>query len=154
HFGAIMKLLALTGQRGGEIAGLSWSEVQDDRLVLPGERTKNHRPHDVPLSTPARAILNAFSKRPRVVSADGKVRDFVFGSGQGPFSGWSNCKEALDARIEKSRRGKPLPHWTPHDLRRSFATHAAELGVEPHIIEAVLNHISGHRAGVAGTYNR
>ncbi len=30
----------------------------------------------------------------------------------------------------------------------------AELGIQPHIVEAVLNHVSGHRAGVAGTYNR
>jgi integrase len=42
-----------------------------------------------------------------------------------------------------------------HDLRRSFVTHAAERGIaEPHVIEAVVNHVSGHRAGVAGIYNR
>jgi integrase len=152
-YAAIMKLLALTGQRAGEIAGLHWSEVRELEIVLPGERTKNHRPHTVPLSDLARAIIEAMAARPRRVTTDGKPRDLVFGLGEGPFSGWSNSKDALDERIAETA-GKPLPHWTPHDLRRSFATHAAEMGIQPHIIEAVLNHVSGHRAGVAGIYNR
>ena len=42
----------------------------------------------------------------------------------------------------------------PHDLRRSFATHAAGIGIQPHIIEACLNHVSGHKSGVAGIYNK
>ena len=151
-FGAIMKLLALTGQRAGGIAGLLRAEIGENEIALPGERTKNHRPHSVPLSEPARAILAA---RPRRTGADGKPRELVFGQGQGPFSGWSNSKEALDARITEANEGVPLPHWTPHDLRRSFATHSAEvLGIQPHTIEAVLNHVSGFRGGVAGIYNR
>ena len=47
-----------------------------------------------------------------------------------------------------------MPPWRIHDLRRTAATRMADLGVQPHVIEAVLNHVSGHRAGVAGTYNR
>jgi integrase len=144
-FGNIIKLLALTGQRASEIAGLCWSEVRDDLIVLSGERTKNHRPHTVPLSGAARAILDAQTRRPR--------RDLVFGNGEGPFSGWSNCKERLDERIAEAA-GKPLPHWTPHDLRRTAATRMADIGIQPHIIEAVLNHVSGHKGGVAGIYNR
>ena len=50
--------------------------------------------------------------------------------------------------------GNHLPQWQPHDLRRSFATHASKLGIQPHVIEAILNHVSGFRAGVAGVYNR
>jgi integrase len=164
-FGAIIKLLALSGQRAGEIAGLCWSEIADDTIVLPGERTKNHRPHVVPLSAPAAAII---AEQPR--RGD---RDLIFGRGVNAFSGWSNCKERLDVRI-KEATGKSLPHWTPHDLRRTFATYvggglaehqlrklpasdkdaATGLGIEPHVIEAALNHVSGHKAGVAGIYNR
>ena len=164
-FGSIIKLLALTGQRAAEIAGLCWSEIADDTIVLPGERTKNHRPHIIPLSDAAAAIIAALPKR--------EERDLIFGRGSKPFSGWSNCKERLDARIKKAT-GKNLPHWTPHDLRRTFATYASGgmpehqvkklsardkeaasgLGIEPHVIEAVLNHVSGHKAGVAGIYNR
>jgi integrase len=47
-----------------------------------------------------------------------------------------------------------ITDWHLHDLRRSAATYMAELKVQPHIIEAVLNHVSGHKAGVAGVYNR
>ena len=150
HFGAIIKLLALTGQRANEIAALRWSEIHDNAIVLPADRTKNHRAHVVPLSKPALAIIEA---QPRRSNADGKPRDLIFGLADGPFSGWSNSKEKLDERITKAI-GKPVPHWTPHDLRRTAATQMAEIGIQPHVIEAVLNHISGHRAGVAGIYNR
>jgi integrase len=150
HFGSIIKLLALTGQRASEIAGLRWSEVNNGALVLPPDRTKNAREHVVPLSDPAREIIEA---QPRRAGADGALRDLIFGHRQGPFSGWGKSKEAMDQRITE-KVGQPLPHWTPHDWRRSFATHAAGLGVQPHIIEVILNHVSGFRAGVAGIYNR
>lgn len=150
HFAAIIKLLALTGQRAAEIAGLRWSELTDYGFTLPPDRTKNHREHRVPLSEPARAIIEA---QPRRQGPDGNLRDLIFGFGQGPFSGWGKSKEILDACIAE-RAGRPLPHWTPHDLRRSFATHAGGLGIQPHIIEVILNHVSGFRAGVSGIYNR
>ena len=99
----------------------------------------------MPLSVPARAILEAQPRRAH--------REYVFGRGEGGFSGWSRCKARLDARIAEMT-GKPLPGFTLHDTRRSCVTHMAELGVQPHIIEAVLNHVSGHKSGVAGIYNR
>lgn len=150
HYGAIIKLLMLTGQRAGEIAGLRWSEIKENAFVLPPHRTKNKSEHLVSLSEPARDIIAAQPKR---TAPDGKPRDLIFGYSNGPFSGWSGCKKALDARIAETAE-KPLPHWTVHDLRRTFATHAAGIGIQPHIIEAVLNHISGHKSGVAGIYNR
>jgi integrase len=140
-FAAIIKLLLLTGARRSEIGGLRWSEI-DTRggvINLPADRTKNGRGHTLPMSKPVRAI---FEPRPRTLG-----RDFVFGRGVG-FTGWHLGKEALDAR---------LPHlqpWTLHDLRRSTVTGMAELGIAPHIIEAVVNHLSGHKASVAGIYNR
>jgi hypothetical protein len=44
--------------------------------------------------------------------------------------------------------------WAVHDIRRTVATRMADIGIQPHIIEAVLNHQSGHKRGPAGTYNR
>jgi hypothetical protein len=92
--------------------------------------------------------------------------DRIFGKGNGGFGGWSKAKAALDDRIcdarEYEAKGAPktptddvhsMAAWTVHDIRRSVATHMAELGVLPHVIEAVMNHVSGHKAGVAGTYN-
>jgi integrase len=152
-FGEIVRLLILTGQRREEIGGLRWSEVDLDQglIVLSPERTKNLRQHEVPLSRQARAILQRQPKR--------KGRDFVFGIGELGFSGWSKSKERLDQallvkRRAADRRAKPLPAWHLHDLRTTAATSMAELGVLPHIVEAVLNHVSGHKGGVAGIYNR
>jgi hypothetical protein len=76
----------------------------------------------------------------------------VFGEGMGPFSNWTIAKRRLDAHMA-ALAGQPLQPWVLHDLRRSVVTHLAEMGVEPHIIEAVVNHRSGHKAGVAGIYN-
>jgi integrase len=134
-YGAIVRVLMLTGQRREEIGGLRWDEIKDDMIVLPGERTKNKRAHILPLSAPAQAIVAA---RPR-------TGEYVFGSQ--PFVSWSYGKRQLDAKLK-------LDPWIVHDLRRSVATGMAEIGVAPHIIEAVLNHASGHKAGVAGIYNR
>ena len=50
--------------------------------------------------------------------------------------------------------GHKLEPWVINDLRRSAATHMADLGVLPHVIEAVLNHVSGSKRGVSGVYNR
>jgi integrase len=140
-FGDIVKLLILTGQRRDEIAALRWSEIDLERGVisLPGERTKNHLPHEIPLAGAARAILEAIPQR--------HGRDLVFGQGQGGFSGWGKPKEKLDEAV-------PIAPWRLHDLRRTCATGMHELGVLPHVVEATLNHISGHRAGVAGVYNK
>jgi integrase len=171
HYGAILKLLMLTGQRANEIAGLRWSEIGADgtAIDLPAERTKNARKHSVPLSAPAREILEA---QPRRVEK-GELRDFIFGVRNGHYSGWSNSKDILNAAIEKET-GKPLAHWQPHDLRRSVATYlggglgddeirnlppgdralAEGLQIPPHVIESLLNHVSGFRSGVAGTYQR
>jgi integrase len=140
-YGDIIRLLILTGQRANEIAALRWEEVHDEMIVLPGERTKNHRAHVVPLSDAAKSIL---SKRDR-------DRRFVFGRDDTGFSGWGNAKKALEART----RPAITERWTPHDIRRSVVTHMAErVGVLPHIIEAVVNHQSGHKDGIAGIYNK
>ena len=111
---------------------------------IASDRTKNARPHEVPLSQPALDILGA---RARV---DGRA--LVFGL-RGPFSGWSKAKEALDRRMA-SELGHAPSAWRLHDIRRTVATRLAELGVQPHVIEAILNHVSGHKAGIAGVYNR
>jgi integrase len=151
QFADIVRLLILTGQRREEIGGLRWSEVERGLIVLPPERTKNSRQHEVPLSRQAKAILERQPKR--------KGRDFIFGIGELGFSGWSDCKARLDqallaARRQTSRKAKAMPDWRLHDLRRTCATGMAELGVMPNVIELALNHVSGHKAGVAGIYNR
>jgi len=142
-FGGAIKLLILTGQRENEIGGLRCDELHDRQIVLSAERTKNKRTHVIPLSSAAKSILDEFVRA---------GRRYVFGRDDTGFQGWSGAKRALDSRITEA--GEPVPHWRIHDLRRTAATGMAELGVQPHIIEAVLNHVSGHKGGIAGVYNR
>lgn len=146
-FGRIVRLLMLTGARRDEIGGLRDSELALDKcsLNIPGTRTKNHHALHLTLPPAAVAFLETAPRR--------EGRDLIFGGGEGPFSAWSYSTLALGARIAEMR-GSPIAPWRIHDIRRTVATGMAEIGVQPHIIEAVINHRSGHKAGVAGIYNR
>jgi integrase len=158
-YGRIVRLLILTAQRRDEVGGMQWAELDnaDEQWILPSARTKNHREHVLPLVPTALVLLPARRTDRNYVFGDGPRRE---GDQHRGFSGWSKSKAALDARIVATRQkvdagAKPLPHWTVHDLRRTAATAMADqLSVLPHIVEAILNHVSGHRAGVAGVYNR
>jgi integrase len=145
QYGRIVKLLMLTGARRQEIGGLRWSEVDLDAatITLPKARTKNNREHTIPLSEQAVAILADQARD------HGKDRTFVFGRG---YSGWQNWSESR-AELEQRLDGKVAP-FVLHDLRRSISTSLHEdFHVQPHIVEAILGHVSGHKAGVAGVYN-
>jgi integrase len=151
----IIRLLILLGQRREEVAGMVWPELSLPRKLwsLPAARTKNGRTHDVPLPDAAVRIIETVHRR--------NDRQHLFGEGEGGFSGWSRAKAALDKRILVARQkaaingdAKPMPAWRLHDLRRTAATRMADNGVAPHVIESVLNHVSGHKGGVAGVYNR
>ena len=152
-YGSIVRLLILTGQRREEVAAMLWGEVDlaAGLWTISAERTKNGRAHDVPLSAEAITILRDMPRR--------VDRDHVFGVGAGAFSGWSKAKVALDKRIlaalRKDDAKAKLPVlWRVHDIRRTVATRMGDIGVQPHVVESVLNHVSGHKAGVAGVYNR
>jgi integrase len=139
-FGALLKLLLLTGARLNEVAGMRRSELSDDGTTwsIPGTRTKNHRPLVVPLPPLARSIIAD-------VRSD---NDLIFTTtGNTPVSGWSKLKHRLDRMIK-------IRPWIFHDLRRTFVTGCAELGIRPDVIELTVNHISGTRGGIAGVYNR
>jgi integrase len=149
-YAALIKLLILTGQRRTEIGSLAWGEVDlaEKVIRLPAERTKNGVAHLIPLAFAAQVMIEEL---PRI----GK---FVLGNTPTGFSSYSRGKASLDEKIAANRKAQgreDMPAWTIHDLRRSLATHMNELGIaQPHIVEAVLNHVGGHKAGVAGTYNR
>ncbi len=156
-YGRIVRLLILTGQRRDEVSGMTRSEIGDlagRKWSLPSERTKNGRAHDVPLSDLANEILESALSHP-----GRQKREVVFGDGARAtggtdrgFSGWSKAKAQMDQRIAVAEA--KVAAWTLHDLRRTAATRMADLGVLPHVVEAVLNHVSGSKGGVAGIYNR
>jgi integrase len=143
-YGRIIKLLVLLGARRDEIGGLCWCEFSDlegarPSWTLPASRSKNKRALTLPLMPTALAIVRQV---PRMVS-----RDQLFGERAAGFTSWARNKPALDKR-------SGVTGWTVHDIRRSVATRMADIGIAPHIIEAILNHHSGHKSGVAGIYNR
>lgn len=150
-FGAIVRLLVVTGQRREEVTGLQWSELnRADRLWrLPGDRTKNGEPTTVPLSDLAMAELDRVAKGDKWPK-----RGRVFATSKGEaFTAHSKGKAKLDATIAADG-GDPLPAWRLHDLRRTLATGLQRLGVRFEVTEAVLNHVGSARAGVAGVYQR
>lgn len=148
-FSDIIRLLILTGQRKGEIVEATWPEVDfEARLLrLAGDRVKNGRAHNVPLSARALAV---FEGAPRIAGEAG----FVFTTnGKNPVSGFSKWKARLDSEIKKET-GAALPEWTIHDLRRSTASGLQRSGIPLEVIERILNHVSGSFAGIVEIYQR
>jgi integrase len=140
-FGAVYQMLILTGCRLNEVARLQWAEIDGDTLKLPADRTKTNKPHDVPLSTMARSILDA---APRIAGSP-----YVFTtSGRAPVSGFSKAKSRLDQLMPSM-----LP-WRTHDIRRSVATGLQRIGTSLPVIEKILGHESGSYRGVVGVYQR
>lgn len=141
-FGPLFRLMIVTAQREGEVAGLRWPDVDLKRAewTLPREQTKADRQHTVPLSDLALEVLGAL---PRL--HDG---DLAFSTtGTTAPSGWSRAKARLD-------RLSGVEGWRLHDLRRTAASTMARLGHPPHVVAAVLNHAPGAVQGITAVYNR
>jgi integrase len=152
-FKGLYRMLILTGQRREEVAALDWAELDRATALwtLPGYRAKNGKPHLVPLSETAVNLLDeeaggsTWPKAGLVFSTTGRT----------PVSGFSKAKRRLDSYLLESASGPDteLP-WRTHDLRRTMATGLQRLGVRFEVTEAVLNHVSGSRGGIAGVYQR
>ena len=128
RYGQIVRLILLTGCRRDEIGGLKWSEIDTEArtITLPRERTKNGQEHIVPLTDAALAIITGCNNERR-------DRDYVFG--KRGFSDWSHSKAEFNEVV------KLKEDWTLHDLRRTVRTGLGKLGVQPHVAEAVLDHL-------------
>lgn len=132
---------------------MPWRELSGDLWTLPGGRTKNGDDHTVPLSASALKVIGGLPCVGRLVFTT---------NGLTSVSGFTRAKSRLDKLMaEASNKDLPagadpveIPPFTIHDLRRTAATGMASLRIPPHVVEAVLNHRSGTRRGVAGVYNR
>ncbi len=171
-FGDALRVCLLTGQRVGEVSGLTRSEIGQEQITqvteadgerieitapgnvwtIPAARAKNGEEHKVPLADPALAII----KNAPAIGPNGLV---FTTTGLSPISGRSKAKVRLDrlmAAAAEEERGEKveIDRFTIHDLRRTCASQMAELRVAPHVIEAVLNHRTGVVRGIARVYNR
>jgi integrase len=138
HFGPYVRALILTGQRRGQISYLraDMIDVKKKIITWPSDLMKTGLEHSAPYGPMMARLMIGVSNK-----------DLVFPSSRDmPFTDSGGSKRDLDKLC-------PMPHWTLHDLRRTWATISAEeLDTPPHIIEAVLAHQSG--TAVARTYNR
>jgi integrase len=141
-YGAIVRVLILTGQRREEVGAMRWSELDLDKRLwtLPPARTKNKQWHTVPLSD---AVIDIIKAQPRIHGSD-----FVFTlTGRTPINGFSRGKRRLDEI-------SGVVAWRLHDIRRTVASGMAALGISLPVIEKVLNHKSGSFAGIVSVYQR
>lgn len=146
-FGYAFKLLLLTGQRREEVSAMRWDELDLDRREwsIPSERTKNGKEHLVHLSEHAAAILSTIPKQDS---------EFVFTTTlNSSVSGYSKAKKRLDELMQAEMPRKLKP-WRLHDLRRTAASGMARLNFPPHIVERVINHVSGAQGGLVRVYQR
>jgi integrase len=144
-----VRVLLLTMQRRAEVASMRWSELDyaEDPAVwtLPGERSKNGRPHVVHLSEPVRAIVRDM---PRLNS-----NPFVFGGrGNNPIKAFNYAKAEIETALIAA--GVPVSNWRFHDFRRAGVTALAGMGFPPHVCDRLLNHVTGAITGVAAVYQR
>jgi integrase len=145
-FNVIVRLLILTAQRRGEVAGSELSEFDSVTKLwtIPARRTKSSRMHRVPMSDLALSILDKWVTYKKPI---GPTLFPSFGYNRTTFSGFSKCKRRLDLASN-------VFGWTLHDLRRTTSTCLAEMSVAPHVIERILNHASGTMTPIARVYNR
>ena len=142
--GEAIRLMTLTGARRGEVGEMSRREVDQDHQLwnLPAERTKNGRPHTIPLSTQAWTLIEA---RPRFAGCD-----FVFTiDGKRVVNNWDEVKHRISAKA-----GVTASSWRLHDLRRTAASGMQKIGVSVPVIEKALNHVSGTFRGIVGVYQQ
>ena len=158
-FGPLLKLLLLTGQRRDEVAGMTRAELsqinesgEGAAWALPASRTKNKRPHVVPLPWAAQELISGV----HVIA--GKPGFIFTTNGESHVSGWSKTKRRLDAKMLALARAEDaeanIPPWRLHDLRRTCASGLQRLGVPLPVTERVLNHVSGSFGGIVGVYQR
>jgi integrase len=139
-YGAIVELLALTGQRREEVACLHWEELDLAQRIwtIPKARTKNGKAHIVHLSRQALAVLKRADQRGPLVFTLLGIK---------PFQDFTHAKRRLDQLSGVTR-------WRLHDLRRTCVSGMARLGVAPHVADKILNHQAGTISGVAAVYQR
>jgi integrase len=132
-----LKLALVTGQRIGEVAGITLDEIDFPKALwnLPAHRTKNGYAHTVPLSDTALDLI----REARLAVPTSRLFRL-------------NTQRVANL-INQNRDRIPVKHWTAHDLRRTTCTHMAKMGISPLVIGAVVNHRTQTKAGVTlGVY--
>lgn len=153
-----LKLLMLTGQRRDEVFNADRVEfdLKGKIWTIPADRAKNGVEHRVPLTDGAVSLIASVPVLRIGIKASGDVfSPKLFPARANPFNGPSGFSK-VQARLRAAMKEElgTVPEWRLHDVRRTVATGMQRLGIRLEVTEAVLNHISGTRAGIAGVYQR
>ena len=137
-FGALVRLLLLTGQRREKVASMRWEDIDGSIWTIPAEAREKGSAGSLTLPEIASDIIE---QQPRFSSSP-----YVFAGRTGShISGWSKSKRQFDAKLTD------VEPWTLHDLRRTARSLMSRAGVRPDIAERVLGHVI---KGVEGIYDR
>jgi integrase len=142
-----LKFQLVTGQRKGEVIDAEWNEFDLGERVwtIPAQKTKNGMPHRVPLSALALAVLGGIGIS---TAPDSRASRWLFPSPRrdGPITG-----PAVDHAMRNSREGLGTGDATPHDLRRTAASHMTSIGISRLVVSKILNHAE---PGITAVYDR
>jgi len=138
-----LKMQLVTAQRKGEVISAEWAEIdlQEKWWTIPPEKTKNRLPHRVPLSMLAIEILEAAKN----LAGDSR---WVFPS---PRGAGHITPTAVDHALRIDLNTLKIDNCTPHDLRRTAASHMTGAGVPRLVVSKILNHVED---GVTAVYDR
>lgn len=141
-----LKLQLVTAQRKGEVINAEWSEfdLSEGVWTIGAKKAKNGMPHRVPLSPLALAILDEV----RATAPTGREPKWLFQSPRrdGPITG-----PAVDHAMRDSRGALGIADATPHDLRRTAASHMTSIGISRLVVSKILNHAE---PGITAVYDR
>ncbi|MDD2898328.1 MAG: integrase arm-type DNA-binding domain-containing protein [Desulfuromonadaceae bacterium] len=153
-----LKLILVTGQRPGEIIAMHRSEIDSDWLEIPALRSKNKLPHRVFLTVTAKKLIGnapGFIFESPIFPADPNSTPSDPGKPYGERTLTCGIKDNLPHKPESKVVDRlKIPHFTPHDLRRTTATQWAGLGITEDMIDRLQNHITKRKQSVGHVYNR
>ena len=133
-----LKLIVMTAQRPGEVIAMEWDDIQAGVWEITAEKSKNGRPNRVPLSGTAIAILEELPRTSK----------WVFPSPARFKKGKGHIHEtSLPHAVDDNRNHFDIPHFTPHDLRRTGSSHLAAIGVPRFVNDRILNHVDNSVTG-------
>lgn len=146
-FGALVRLLILTGQRLGQITSLraDWMALDPSVIAFPAPVMKSNAEQIIPLTRRAKSMLPA-------VNPHGFY--FPAPSGDKPFTSYSSAMRRFREDLERRTEPDIIPHWTLHDFRRYFSSTMAKLRTPIHVTERLLAHTTGSMTPIARVYNR
>lgn len=134
-----LKLILVTAQRPGEVAGMHRREIQGNLWTIPKERSKTKIEHSVYLTDLALSLI-------------GEAKGYIF---EGRTADKPLARSSLASAVSKDQGAREayygLPRWTPHDLRRTARTNMARIGISEEHAEAILGH---QKLGVVKVYNQ